>query len=146
MYQSQPESVVENEKFKALWDFTVQTDIVIHARRPDIVIGNKNRNETILLDVAIPADVNIRGKEQEKIIPRSRHRNQKDLECINQVIPIVIGALGTVTDRLEQYLKNIGVTTRIEFIQKSTLPGTATIIMQVFLYLRNLDGTRYLGH
>ena len=58
-YQHQPESVAEIEQFKVLWDFTIQTDIEIHARRPDIVIVDKNSNETIILDVAIPADVNI---------------------------------------------------------------------------------------
>ena len=43
----------------------------------------------------------------------------------------MIGALGTVTDRLEQYLKDVGVTTRVALIQKSTLLGTARIISQV---------------
>ena len=132
-YQHQPESVVENEQFKVLWDFTIQTDIEIHARRPDIVIVDKNSNETIILDIAIPVDVNIRNKEQEKIV---RYQDlareiRKIWNVSTKVIPIVIGALGTVTDRLEQYLKDIGVTTRIELIQKSTLLGTARIIRQV---------------
>ena len=132
-YQHQPESVVENEQFKVLWDFTIQTDIEIHARRPDIVIVDKNSNETIVLDIAIPVDVNIRNKEQEKIVKYQdlAREIRKIWNVSTKVIPIVIGALGTVTDRLEQYLKDIGVTTRIELIQKSTLLGTARIIRQV---------------
>ena len=132
-YQQQPESVVENEQFKVLWDFTIQTDIEIHARRPDIVIVDKNSNETIILDIAIPVDVNIRNKEQEKIVKYQdlAREIRKTWNVSTKVIPIVIGALGTVTDRLEQYLKDIGVTTRIELIQKSTLLGTARIIRQV---------------
>ena len=132
-YQHQPERVVENEQFKVLWDFTIQRDIEKHARRPDIVIVDKNSNETIILDVAMPVDVNIRNKEQEKIVKYQdlAREIRKIWNVSTKVIPIVIGALGTVTDRLEHYLKDIGVTTRIELIQKSTLLGTARIIRPV---------------
>ena len=132
-YQHQPESVAEIEQFKVLWDFTIKTNIEIHAKRPDIVMVDKNSNETIILDVAIPADVNIRNKEQEKIIKYQdlAREIRKIWNVSTKVIPIVMGALGTVTDRLEQYLKDIGVTTRIELIQKSTLLSTARIIRQV---------------
>ena len=40
-YAHEPESVMENEKCKILWDFTIQTDRMIGARRPDITIVNK---------------------------------------------------------------------------------------------------------
>ena len=33
-----PESVLENEMQKVLWDFEVQADYIISARRPDLVI------------------------------------------------------------------------------------------------------------
>ena len=36
-YERKPEGVVESEKFKIVWDFTVQCDQKIVARRPDIV-------------------------------------------------------------------------------------------------------------
>ena len=32
---------LENETFKLLWDFGIQTDNVILARRPDLVIVNE---------------------------------------------------------------------------------------------------------
>ena len=97
------------------------------------MIVDKNSNETIILDIAIPVDVNIRNKEQEKIVKYQdlAREIRKIWNVSTKVIPIVIGALGTVTDRLEQNLKDIGVTTRIELIQKSTLLGTAKIIRQV---------------
>ena len=38
---NKPESVLENEMHKRLWDFEIQTDHVILARRPDIMIVNK---------------------------------------------------------------------------------------------------------
>ena len=36
-YKHVPDSVLENEGCKVLWDFPIQTDIVIEHRRPDIV-------------------------------------------------------------------------------------------------------------
>ena len=34
-YEQNPEGVVQSENFKILWDFTVQCDQKIEARRPD---------------------------------------------------------------------------------------------------------------
>ena len=42
-YMLNPESVLENETHKQLWDFDIQTDHLILARRPDLVIFNKKR-------------------------------------------------------------------------------------------------------
>ena len=36
-----PELFLEDEVHKILWDFEIQTDHVISARRPEIVIVNK---------------------------------------------------------------------------------------------------------
>ena len=38
-YEHEPDSVMENDKCKILLDFTIQTDHIIQARRPDIVQG-----------------------------------------------------------------------------------------------------------
>ena len=49
-YEHQPEGVVENERCKNLWDVTIQCDHVIEARRPDIVVVEKENNKTIIVD------------------------------------------------------------------------------------------------
>ena len=41
MYNS--ESVLENEKHKILWNFNIQIDHLISAKRPDLVIVNNNK-------------------------------------------------------------------------------------------------------
>ena len=38
------ESVLENETHKFHWDFEIQTDHLISARRPDLVIVTKKEN------------------------------------------------------------------------------------------------------
>ena len=39
-----PALVLENDSHKLLWDFNVQTDHLIPARRPDLKIINKKEN------------------------------------------------------------------------------------------------------
>ena len=47
------------------------------------------------------------------------------------VIPIVVGALGTITAKFEKYIESFGIEIRIEYVQKSALLGTARIIRKV---------------
>ena len=42
-YMDNPESVLENETCKILWDFEIQMDHLISARWPDLMIVNKKR-------------------------------------------------------------------------------------------------------
>ena len=37
-YEHEPESVLENEDYRSLWDFRIQTDHFIEARRPDLAV------------------------------------------------------------------------------------------------------------
>ena len=43
-YMRNPESVLENETHKLLWDFEIQTNYQISARRPDLIIINEKEN------------------------------------------------------------------------------------------------------
>ena len=48
-----------------------------------------------------------------------------------KVIPIVVGALGTIPLRLKENLRTIGVDTSIELIQRCALLGSARILSKV---------------
>ena len=41
-HTNNPESILENKMHKILWDFDIQTDHLIPARWPDLVIVNNN--------------------------------------------------------------------------------------------------------
>ena len=43
--------VVESGKCNILWDMTIQCDHVIEARRPDIVVVEKENNKAIIVDI-----------------------------------------------------------------------------------------------
>ena len=44
-YMHNPETVLENETYKLFWDFQIQTDHLITARRTDEVIVNKKKKK-----------------------------------------------------------------------------------------------------
>ena len=58
-----PQSVQENDEYRFLWDFNVQTNKVIEHRRPDIVYIDKQKRECHIIDFAISGDQNIAIKE-----------------------------------------------------------------------------------
>ena len=68
-----PESVLENETHKILLDFEIQTDHLISARRPDLVIANNKKKKKKrkkwtfrTVDFAVPADHRVKPKGSEK--------------------------------------------------------------------------------
>ena len=58
--------VLENEQSQLLWDFEVQTDHHIEARRPDLLIVDKEKNTCQIVDFTMPADHRFKMKEREK--------------------------------------------------------------------------------
>ena len=130
-YDHIPQSVIENEETKILWDFTIQFDRYVQNRRSDIVVIKKSKQECKIIDIAVPNDDGVGSKEQEKIEKYQDLRQEIahlwGMKKV-QVIPIVIGALGMISQKPETWLGKIGVSIRTETLQKSTLLGTARIL------------------
>ena len=55
-YDHEPESALEHEYYKNFWDFSIQTDNVIEAPRPDLVVVGKKRRTCKIIDFAVPGD------------------------------------------------------------------------------------------
>ena len=106
-----------------MWEFTIQTDREIHHRRPDIVIQKKRAKKTIIQDIAVPRDSNVIHKETEK------YENYQDLareikriwKSRTKAVPVVVGALGSVSKKLAAHLKQIGIKNRTRTMQKLVL-------------------------
>ena len=115
-----------------------QTDHLIPARRPDLIIINKKKKKEEkrtckIVDFAVPADHRIKLKECEK---KDKYldlaRELKKLWNMQvTIIPIVIGAFGTVTKGLLKGLENLEVGRRVETIQMTALLRTARILRRV---------------
>ena len=55
---------MENASSKILWDVTIQTD---HARRPNMIIIEKTKNECKINDFASPFRSRIEEREKDKM-------------------------------------------------------------------------------
>ena len=99
-----------------------------------IVIVDKLQKEVKIIDVAIPGDVRVIEKEIEKIEKYGPLKDEIarlwDMRKVS-VIPIVVGALGGVSTRFQKFVKDIGITLKIEYAQKTALLGTARILRLV---------------
>ena len=83
-----------------------------------------------LIDVAIPQDHNIVSKENEKVNKyidlASAIRTEHKIKT--KVVPLVIGALGSVSKQLTIYIDVIGIPSIIGSAQISTITSTARIL------------------
>ena len=78
-------------------------------------------------------DQNIKVKELEKITKDEdlRLQVQKLWDIKATVIPIVVGASGTVSEKLENHLKIIGIPIIISWLEKAAMLVTAFILRRV---------------
>ena len=133
-YTHHPEKVLESEQCKILWDFPIQTDKVLKHNRPDITIVDKQRKKCLLIDPSCPFDTRIEGKEEEKCA----NYNELKYEIARiwklkevDVVPVVIGALGTVTKKFKKWIDQLELKLTVEELQKPCLLGTARILRKV---------------
>ena len=120
-YEHNPESILENEDYKILWDFSIQTNHLIETRRPDLVVDDKKERSCKIIDFAVPGDSRIEEKEKDKI---EKYQDlgrelQKIWNVKVKIIPLVVGSLGLILKQFGNRLKQIGITTETAQVQKS---------------------------
>ena len=109
-----PAPLLEHNTHKLLWDYDIHTDHLII---------NKKKKTCKIVDFAVPADHRIKLKKCEK---KDKYldlaRELKKLWNMQvTIIPIVIGAFGTVTEGLLKGLEDLEVGGRVETIQTTTI-------------------------
>ena len=111
------------------WRIGWSTEHLISARRPDLVIFNKKKRTHRIVDFDVPADHRVELKESEN---RNKYQTLpekwKKLWNIKvTMMPIVIGAHGTVTKGLVRKLEDLEIRGRVETIQTTALLRSARI-------------------
>ena len=123
-YEHKVESVIENDIVKILWDVCIQVDRQIEHRRPNIVVMENNTKKCLIIDIACPVDNNLILKRYEKLDNYSELRleiaRMWDKETL--IVPIIIGALGSIPNDLECDLNKLGISYNV---------GTANILRKV---------------
>ena len=105
----------------------------------------KKEREAVIIDVAIPGDDRLRDKQLEKL---EKYQLLKDeiAKVLRMrkviVVPVVIGALGTVSVSFKEYMKRIGVNVRLEsYPENSTIGDSKDTKKSIVLVRRKKRGT-----
>ena len=89
----------------------------------------------MLIDVATSGGRNVIKKEAEKIV---KYKNltveiQRMWNVKTKVIPVIIGATGTVSKSFRKYVSNIPGKREVKELQKTAILGTAHILRKVLM-------------
>ena len=106
---------------------------------PDVVVVDREENPWYMVDFANPMDDHVKEKEEEKI---DRYMDlaaevRRQLREKTVIVPIVLGALGTVPVKLSKLLKKLEIEDVIGSLQTGVLISTTAILRKVL----NLYGT-----
>ena len=100
-----------------------------------IVVVEKENNKAIIVDIASPWDHRVYEKEvkRERNIRTLREKLEDYAWGIRHLeeVPVVVGALGVVSNRLDAWLEKLGVTIRTGLLQKTALLGLARILRKL---------------
>ena len=131
-YEHEPESVVasRNGRVEIYWDKTIWVSKALEHNKPDVVVVDRDAKKWTFVDFSVPMDFNVVKKEDEKVSNYSplAQEIRKIYKVQTEIIPIILGALGTVPLRLEGYLKRLGIPDIIGCMQKTALLGTQRIL------------------
>jgi len=132
-----PKSVETSQggKVTILWNQQVQTDRTILNNKPDVIIRDNEKGTCMLIDVAISGDRNVIKKEAEKIL---KYKDltieiQRVWNVKTKVIPVIIGATGTVSKTFRKYVSKIPENHEVKELQKTAILGTAHILRKVLM-------------
>jgi len=131
-YEHVPKSgeTSQGGKVTILWNQQVQTDRTIPNNKPDIIIRDNEKGVRMLTDVAISEDRNVIKKEAEKILKYKDFtiEMQRTWNIKTKVLPVTIGATGTISTSFRKYVSNILGKHEVKELQKRAISGTAHIL------------------
>lgn len=131
-YRYMPEAVLQNDHATLYWDRSIITDRTIVANKPDIVLIDRSTRKAILVDIAVPHDVNLvkaENDKQTKYLDLAREiTDMWDVDSAT-IVPIVVSANGLIAKTLDQHLKKLALGSWVGGqIQKAVLLCTARIV------------------
>ena len=89
----------------------------------------------MLIDFAISGDRNVIKKEAEKILTYKDPTIEIQHTCNvkTKVIPVILGATGTVSKSFRKYVSNIQGKHEVKELQKTAILGTAHTLREVLM-------------
>ena len=135
-----PKSVQENESHKILWNFKIQINHPIPVRKSDLVLKNKKKIASHLVDFDVPVEHKGTVKEcetQDKCLDLSRELKKFwNMKVI--VIRIVVGTFRTAFKNLEKRSDDLEIWRTTETIQTTTLLKSLSILRRMLQHRGDL--------
>ena len=131
-----PQSVWKYGHLEIWWDTHISTTPRVKHNKPDMVIWNHRSMTCSVVDICVPLDLNVHVQEKTKrdtygplIVGLLRHYPKFKFD----VVPLVIGATGLVTDSLTMNLKKLierdgEVEQAIGRMQRKALVGSMRVL------------------
>jgi len=124
--------VIENGKYKLLFDRAIVTDRTIHHNRPDIVLVQKQEKRAYLIDIAVPNTNGIQRTYAEKVSKYTDLAGEvKKLWHLKRVeiIPLVLSSTGVIPKTLLPNLEKLGLRGELrELMQRCSILNTCNIV------------------
>ena len=123
-------TVMENDKAKLVWDFEFQLRKTTTARRPDLILEDKEKKKIWICDMACPQQRNIEKKRVEKLtkyrqLAFETRERRPGYEIY--VVPVIIGALG---GGIKQVMNDLGkIFEKKDLLKKTVCEMQKTILM-----------------
>ena len=102
--------------------------------KTDIVVLDKIEQKCLIIDITCPFYILGKDREWEYWeLPRPKAGVETDMEIAQPVtvVPVIIGALWTVSKDIEKCFAETGVTCRLESLQTACLLGRARILRKI---------------
>ena len=130
------DSVLESETYKLPWGLEIETDHIISARRPDLVIikKKKKKRNCQIVDFSVLADHRIELKvteKRDKYLDLASELKKKLWNMKVTMIPIVIGALGIIPKGLAKRLDDLEIRGQVKTIPTTAILRSARILKRV---------------
>ena len=132
---TRPRPVWKREHLEIWWDIHITTAPRVKHNKPDIVVWDETKKQCMIIDICVPLDLNVTNQEKTKtdtyaplIVGLLRLYPTYTFE----VVPVVIGATGLITDSLVKNverildLKNVDAT--ITNLQRKALIGSMRVM------------------
>ena len=123
----------DDGKIEIWWDKWVTVTKELEHYKPDVVVFDYRERKGLVVEFSVPYDGNVHQRVRHK---RGRYIPLSDeigrMYGLNmKVVPVVVGALGTVTKDLETAIEDMGIPDVIGGLQTTAVIATAAILRKV---------------
>jgi len=130
-----PEYIYKDGNVEYWWNVSVKTITKLKNNKPDVIIWDRDKRECNIIEFSCPADNNVSRKVEEKITiygPLVRNLQIMYNDYTFKMLPIIVGALGTIPKATRESLIKLGFPKRdinriIRKMQEQVIKGTVQI-------------------